>query len=232
MLLRLGSLNSALGVEELYERAKEALANRTGTDPLLLDLSGVAFIPPAGVIALITAARVWFNETGERIQLCNIRPNVHQYLERIDLFDQCSLWLGQDCSVAPSDRLDRSRASLRLLEVLPLSSEEDQNSTDVAAAVRRARRIVGAWFDADDVAVGRLLTILAEIASNVTHSRDRGFAVIQRYQDVNSPQLGGRVTIAVGDSGIGIEQSLKTKHSARRPLAISSGAEYILHAIQ
>ncbi len=90
-------------------------------------------------------------------------------------------------------------------------------------ARRRARRIIEAWFEVDARATDRLLTMRAEITSNVTHSRDEGFAAIQRYQGAQSPQLSSRATIAVGDLGIGIKISLYTSYSGRPPAVAELG---------
>src|SRR5262249_42791582 len=153
----------------------------------------------------------WHSETGERVRLCNLRPDVHQYLERMDLFHHCDEWLEQDETLPEEARFGRSLASFNLLELLPISGDEEQNTEDVVMAFTRARRIVEAWFDADEAAVGRLLTMLTEITSNVVHSQDRGFVAIQRYRSTDRNQVGSRVTIAVGDLGIGIRGSLHRK---------------------
>jgi hypothetical protein len=153
----------------------------------------------------------------------------------MDLFRHCDAWLEQEISLAEDERFGRSLASYHLLELLPISSDEEQNAADVVTAFTRARRIVEAWFDADEASVGRLLTMLTEITSNVVHSQDRGFVAIQRYRSSDRSHVGSRVTIAVGDLGIGIHGSLHRKF-ATSPLAsevpLVTGSDYILHALQ
>lgn len=65
----------------------------------------------------------------------------------------------------------------------------------------------------------------------MTHSRDRGFALIQHHKR----QSGGRVSISVGDLGIGIEASLRVQ-GARLLLAeneaVPTGSDAILRALE
>lgn len=230
--LRPVSLKSILGIEQLYQRAEAALLACRPLEPLVLDLSWVGFVPPEGIIALVTAARLWHGATGTRVRLCNLRPEVHRYCERMDVFRQCGTWLEEERTLAEEERFDRAPASSNLLELRSIASDEDQNSQDVAAAVARAARIIQAWFDADADAVRRLLTMFSEIATNVAHSRDQGFALMQRYRG-DTRQLGSRVTIAVGDLGIGVEASLRATARARSNLPrLASGSDYILHALE
>jgi hypothetical protein len=88
---------------------------------------------------------------------------------------------------------------------MSISSDEPQNSWDVTTAVGRAQHILATWFSNDLPGVGSVATILSEVASNVTHSRDQGFAVVQHHRW----PPGGRVTMAIGDLGLGIEASLR-----------------------
>lgn len=230
--LRPVSLNSISSIERFYREVDAAVLACRPLEPLVLDLSWVGFLPPEGIIALVTAARLWHGATGAPVRLSNLRSDVHRYCDRMDVFRQCGTWIEEERPLAEEERFDRAPASSNLLEVHPIASDEDRNSQDVAVALARAARIVDAWFDADAAAVGRLLTMLSEIASNVVHSRDQGFAAMQRYRD-DTRQFGSRVTMAVGDSGIGIEASLRAKaRTGSRPTRLTSGSDYILHALE
>ncbi len=229
------NLNTQAGIERLYGQVATALTGERRAEPLSLDCSWIAFVPPEGIVTLITVARLWHQATGRRIRLCNLQSQVHKYLERMDLFTQCAAWLVEEQPLPAWERFDRSANSATLLEVLPIAGDEGQNCRDVLVAQERASRIVAAWFDADANAVGRLLTMLAEIASNVVHSGDRGFAAIQRYRGPNMYRLGSRVTMAIGDLGIGIEASLRGKTNGGAGLPASRlevGSDYLLHALQ
>jgi hypothetical protein len=216
--------------ESFYEELLAAIADGA-TGPLVVHLSQIPFVTPGTLIRLITAARLWHRLTGNPVILDGMRPNVHQYLERMDLFSSCNDCIRPARHLGVADRWSRSRASDNLLEVMPVSAEAAQNSLDVTAALARAQRILRTWFGADQEAIGPIATMLAETASNVTHSRDRGFAVIQHHRR----QTGDRVTIAVGDLGIGIEDSLG-RQGARLRLGSGepppTGADAILRALE
>jgi hypothetical protein len=229
--VRLAGLDSSSGIEQFYEQAVAALAKCDWSDRLILDLSRVVFVRPHGLIALVTIARLWHAKTGCRVELVDIRPDVHAYLERMDLFARCGPWLEVCEPLADDARFDRSPASPNLLEVLPIASDEEVNASDVAEALERVGLIVDTWFDADASAVGRLLTMLSEIATNVVHSRDRGFATIQRYRRGPSHRS-SLVAFAVGDLGIGIEASLRRRPGRPLDPGLHTGSDYIHHALR
>ena len=234
-LIRPLGLNSFGHIESFYHQVVDALQGGQAREAIHCDLSVVSFVPPEGILALVSAARLWYLVTGYPIHLHNLRPDVHRYLERMDLFSQCGNWIRVAQELADADRLSRSTASQRLLEVLPIASEETQNAQDVTDALARASLILMSWFAADADAVTRLLTMLSEITTNVVHSLDRGFAVMQRYRDNDAVAFGSQVTIAVGDLGIGIQTSLRRKENFPRNLGHQpreSGSDYILHALE
>jgi len=180
---------------------------------------------------LITGARLWHRMTGQPTILAGIQPEVHKYLERMDVFSVCSHWIQQASPLNPAECWSRSQSPRKLLEVMPVSADRIRNSQDVTTAVGRAHRILETWFSNNLPAIGPIATILSEVASNVTHSQDRGFAVIQHHY---APS-GGRVTIAVGDLGVGIEASLRQRGARLGPFhqgapPVGSGA--ILRALE
>lgn len=202
-------LDTLYQVEAFYEELSEVIA--CGYKGLIVDLAQVSFVRPEGVIALVTAARLWHKRTGHRIVLTNIQWQVHCYLERIDLFSRCTAWIAQDHELPSNERWDRNPESVSLLELLSITGDGKRNAQDVGSAVGRAKHILSRWFDAHDNAIGRVMTLSSEISSNVIHSLDQGFAVMQRYRDRTGTGMGSSVVIAIGDLGIGIEASLNSK---------------------
>jgi anti-anti-sigma regulatory factor len=168
-------------VESFYQELVATIATNPAQS-LVLDLSSVQFISPDALMRLITVARLWHRMTGNPVILDGMRLDVHQYLERMDLFTACGECIRPAQHLATADRWSRSRASDKLLEVMPVSAVTDQNSRDVTTAVARAQRILGTWFGTDSTTIGPVATMLSEVASNVTHSRDRGFMVIQHHR--------------------------------------------------
>lgn len=232
-LVRLGGFAQD-PMEALYQQVVEAL-DAGAAEPLAVDLSVIGFLRPNEILALVSIARLWHRRTGHRMTLVAMQSQVHRYLERVDLFTTCGEWVKQDRELSHNERYSRSSASRTLLEVIPIASDPDQNGWDVDDAVVRARRIVKTWFGANKSSVDRLLTILAEVATNITHSHDQGYAVIQRYRHPTDPTAGGRVSVAIADLGIGIEASLRSKpvSATMTPLPkFARGSDAILHAFK
>jgi len=234
MCLKPTSLDSGIGIEYLYQQTLAILQKDNPKEALSLNCSGIRFVRPESIIALITVARLWHQATGHKTYLHNIPVLVHKYLERMDVFTQCNLWIEEDEQLPEEQRFGRSANSTTLLEVLPIASDEQQNTQDILVAHKRASHILRTWFDAENDSIERLLSMMSEIASNVSHSHDQGFAVIQRYQDSGVRRDGSRIVMAISDLGIGIEASLRNKpvYASGVPLAHPiTGADYILHAL-
>lgn len=219
--------------EALYRRlvAVPSQAN----EPLRLNLAHASFVGVDGLLALVTIGRLWHSRTQQPVILCNIPPTVHQYLERIDLFSTCGGWIKQERELPSSERYDRVSESVRLLEIMRVDSNEGQNAKDVARAIGRANHILSNWFGRDLQATGQLCTMLAEIASNIVHSADHGYAVIQRHRDPDNPLFGSRIWIAIADLGVGIEGSLSSQHSRLEPQVrkqLRRGSDYLLQSLE
>jgi hypothetical protein len=219
--------SAVTGLELMYGSLVRARAE--DPEPLRLDFAKTKFIDAEALIGLVLAANTWMRWTGQRTTFQNIAPNVHQYLERMNVFSECAHCVDQDRILDPFERLGRSSSSAKLFELAPISSQGASNETDVVRAVQRARQILGAFGQGGD-AVGRLLTMLSEVSGNVIHSLDRGFAAMQRYKD---GARGGRVVISVGDLGIGIRESLTRKPSFNGTNSrLKNGSDFILEAMK
>lgn len=216
-------------VEALY-----ASLLRQGADdePLEISLSTASFIKPVGVLGLITAARLWHQWTGRSVVLTDVWPPVHAYLERVDVFAECGDFLKITGELAESDELVRSDSSRRLLEVLSIPSEEQANAQAVTDAVRRAEQILSTWLN-DAALQGSVLTVLSEIAQNIIHSRDKGFAVIQRYKQSYTLDIeyASEICIGIADLGIGIKESLCEFHPELRD-KFQLGSDFIQYAME
>ncbi len=199
---------------------------------LTIDLGYIRFIPAEGVLALVNIARLWHRHSGEATVLQQVQQPVLQYLERMDAFVHDEAWLVAADTLPTHECWERSAESTRLLELQPIASAEADNARDVIRAVTRARSILLTWLSNDDLHVGRLCTMLSELASNIVHSDDQGFAIIQRYTDTALPIPGSTITIAIADLGIGIEASLRSRGMDGRTGTLRTGSDYILHSLQ
>src|SRR5262245_41762095 len=77
--------------------------------------------------------------------------------------------------------------------------------------------------------------MVSELATNITHSHDLGFAIVQRYADSSSLVHEHNIVFAIEELGIGIEQSLKRDGSPVDPSLLRQlhqGSDYILQALQ
>lgn len=200
--------------------------------PLAIDLGSVTFIPAEGVLALVNIARLWHRHSGEATVLERVQRPVLQYLERMDAFAHDMACLMAADPLPAHGCWERSAASTNLLELQSIASAEADNARDVSRAVTRARSILATWLGDDTLRVGRLCTMLSELASNIVHSDDQGFAIIQRYTGTASPFPGSSISIAIADLGIGIEASLRCRGTAGHTKLLRTGSDYILHALQ
>ncbi len=215
--------------ESLYRHLERTLAD-TSQAPLRVNCESIGFVHPAGVIGLITAARIWHRTRKRKVLLENLQPQVHAYLERIDIFKECAEFIETTSDLNDTDRFSRSAASSTVLEVTPISGEVDENARDVEHTIARTRKILSVHYGADHSRLHELLNLTSELAQNVVHSGDHGYITAQGYSYTN----GNRVALAISDTGIGIEQSLRDSHASSRAWkgTPATGSDHILLALE
>lgn len=217
-------------IEQLYQSLYLLRDHAYGD--LELDCSFISFVRPTALLALVNTGRLWNKWTNTSVVLTNIPSNVFKYLERIDVFKTCNPWLVTRQQLAVGEQHNRSQRSRTLLEVLPIAGNEPQLTIDVEQACERAEYILRCWFPGHNDAIIPLRQVLSEIASNIVHSQDQGFAVIQRYDGVHRLSAVSQVVISITDLGIGIRQSLaqKGQHPTRKDRSALLASDYIQHA--
>ncbi len=163
-----------------------------GTGPVEIDLSGLKFIDPAGLVSLAVVA--------ERATLLGLpvrfrKPaggDVANYLKRMRLGDQLeALDVAHDLPQVQERRLGH-----RLVELRRFDGEA---GLDTVAAT-----LVQTYVNDHPELIQPLYAALDEMARNVLeHStRSHGYVALQRYDHR------GDISFAVGDSGIGLRQRL------------------------
>ncbi len=227
--LHSGNLQSPDAIEQLFGAIRITVSDG---GILHLNVSRCSFMQPRAILALISAARLWHRLTGHPVVLTNIDNRVHPYLERMDLFQVCRDFLIEQKELAKSRRFDRSPDSNKLLEVLPLPSDEDANVEAVTDGMRRAGQIMRSWID-DENRIQSALTLLSEIGQNIVHSEDVGYAIVQRYKQPYSEnaELASEIHVAIADLGIGIQASLLHNNSSLKT-KFEQGSDFILHALE
>jgi len=170
----------------------------------IFELSNLTFFPPEALLSLVYASRLWHRMTGHVVEWQLENEDTLRYLERMDVFSVFA-----DCVTAPalpSDLWSRG-SSGNLMEVRTLSDELEQNSlNDVPHILAIAQDLLLGRVTAERM--GAACTLLSEVTQNVTHSGSQGYALMQLYKVGN----GRRVHIAVGDTGLGIADSLRRKY--------------------
>src|SRR5262245_51400491 len=134
--LRPIGLRTSEQIEVAFQQL-HALREQTRGD-VELDMSFISFLRPDGILAIVTAARLWHRWTQGHFILTNLQSEVHKYLERIDLFTICGEWLITSQVLQEADRFARSSSSRTLLEIMPITSASPQLSADVHRAYERA----------------------------------------------------------------------------------------------
>src|SRR5579859_4304087 len=210
-------------IEKFYLQFNNALATRIH-DSMAFDFRGIPFLTPDEILAVVSAARLWHRETSQSVTL-HVQKKVQMYLERMDVFALCSDYLVP--GIAVDERWDRSDESRKLLELMPIASQEDENAENVTDALRRAGSILLTWLE-DESRADAIRNLFSEVAENIVHREDVGYAIIQRYSD--SLTGGSRVHIGISDLGIGIQESLCRQNPGLKE-AFQEGSKYILHAL-
>jgi hypothetical protein len=215
----------------LYQQFVDSLS--TVSSDLEIDLVGVRFARPHGVLAIVNLTRYWYEQGKGQTVLINLHPDLHAYLERINLFAVCEPYLATRRSVPEEYRLSRTTVSANLLELLPIRGDEPYIEVDCVQAIKRATYILKTWFPTYSMERHNLCNMLSEITENIKHSQDHGFALIQHYNGRGKSGKANEVVIAVSDLGIGIERSLSSK-GLQPPIVEGTpptAASYIQYAV-
>lgn len=169
-----------------------------------LDLRRVSFIKPYGVIALANGVRLLYERSQNKVELINITPQVHSYLERVNLFSDEST--PTFCQTAPETIWARSGKSLTVLELMPLHNEEVLDSI-----TRRASTIFTNHLG--KIAGSLVVMVLSELCTNVLlHSGDTSGTILIQKCPLSSNSNVSCVRVAVSDLGYGIRETLSRKH--------------------
>ena len=112
------SLFDLQSIELLYQQFVDALS--TASSDLEIDLLEVKFAHPHGILAVVNLARYWYEQGKGRTVLVNLRPELHAYLERIDIFTVCESYLVTRQNLPEEYRVSRTTVSANLLELLPI----------------------------------------------------------------------------------------------------------------
>lgn len=167
-----------------------------------LDMDAVSFVQPYGIIGLVLSARLLSERSGQPVTLRNIRTDIHQYLQRMNIIHVAGPWL--KVSGELGDEWTRNPSTQNLLELTLV-----RNRNDVLNIVDRTENVFARWLVVSNLR--ELLTAVSELCTNIyEHSQDsNGCILIQKYALQLSNQV--KVILAVGDTGVGIRGSLSMR---------------------
>jgi len=185
-----------------------------------IDLGGVTFIDPYGMVGLLEIGELCMLEDVKKTIVLPRSPEVCRYLERMDFFSHAKRYFTLEPMQPPSD--GSSGASDVLLEITPIERANDIHYI-VGKVRERAQAILTAHLRYDERAINGFIVALSEVCQNIIeHSENKGFVGIQKYR---FPSLGKNIVkIAVMDAGIGFRRSLSNRFKLKSDLeAIEKG---------
>jgi anti-sigma regulatory factor (Ser/Thr protein kinase) len=179
-----------------------------------IDLRGVTFIDPYGMVGLLEIGELCLLEDIKKTVLLPRSSEVLLYLERMGFFSHAKRYFSLDPMQPPAT--GRYGESDVLLEITPIERAGDIHYI-VGRVHDRAQSILVNHLRYDDRTINGFIVALSEICQNIVeHSENKGFVGIQKYR---FPSLGKNIVkIAVMDAGIGFRKSLSSRFKLKGDL--------------
>jgi anti-sigma regulatory factor (Ser/Thr protein kinase) len=182
-----------------------------------IDLSGVSFIDPYGMLGLLEIGELCMLEDVRKTVILPRSGEVLKYLGRMDFFGHARRYFSLERPAEDvAGRYQRSVDSDVLLEITPIERSNDIHFI-VGKVKERAQAILATHLRYDERAINGFIVALSEVCQNIIeHSENKGFVGIQkyRYQSLNK----NIVKIAVMDVGIGFRKSLSGRFKLQSDL--------------
>lgn len=182
-----------------------------------IDLSGVTFIDPYGMLGLLEIGELCMLEDVRKTVILPRSEEVLRYLDRMDFFTIAKRYFFLDASAPdPPEKVQRSADSDVLLEITPIERSNDIHL--IVGNVRdRAQAILATHLRYDDRAINGFIVALSEVCQNIIeHSENKGFVGIQKYRFSSLNK--NVVKIAVMDVGVGFRTSLSGRFKLKSDL--------------
>ena len=189
-----------------------------------LDLSGVDFVEPYSMVGLLLAGRNYLRNTGTKLGIVNVPVKIHQYLSRMDFFEEGIFTLMD--KMDPSLLYKRSAFSNRVIEITEIPNKERESISAISDIIglfrKRAKFILKYWLS--PTIIDYFVTVISEVCQNIfEHSLDSGYCAMQTYT-MGSDRI---VRLVIADSGIGFRESF----SGKTDLSYESTAKLIEMAL-
>lgn len=182
-----------------------------------IDLHGVTFIDPYGMVGLLEIGEILKSKGVQKTLLLPESEEVLKYLERMDFFRFADGYFTLRPSQPQiSEKYLRNQSSDVLLEITPIEKSDDIHFI-VGKVKGRAHAILAKHLHYDERAINGFIVALSEVCQNIIeHSETKGFVGIQKYHFQNLDK--NVVKIAVMDIGIGFRMSLSERFSLKSDL--------------
>ncbi|HUL01352.1 MAG TPA: ATP-binding protein [Nitrospirota bacterium] len=198
--------------EEVFDQTIRTLIHSE-----VLDLSGVSFIDPYGMVGLLEIGDVCQREDVKKTIILPKSDEVCNYLARMDFFSFAKQYfILEPIMDSLCKKSQRSQDSDVLLEITPIEKTNDIHY--IVGKVRdRAQSILATHLHYDERAINGFIVALSEVCQNIIeHSQQKGYVGIQKY---HFQHLGKNIVkIAVMDVGIGFKRSLSDRFMLRDDL--------------
>ena len=182
-----------------------------------IDLHGVTFIDPYGMVGLLEIGELLKSQGVQKTLYLPESEEVLKYLERMDFFGFADGYFTlKPVQPQVSEKYLRNQSSDVLLEITPIEKSDDIHFI-VGKVKERAHAILEKHLHYDERAINGFIVALSEVCQNIIeHSETKGFVGIQKYhfQSMNK----NIVKIAVMDIGIGFRMSLSERFSLKDDL--------------
>ncbi|HLE17583.1 MAG TPA: ATP-binding protein [Syntrophales bacterium] len=182
-----------------------------------IDLHGVTFIDPYGMVGLLEIGELLKSQGVQKTLYLPESEEVLKYLERMDFFGFADGYFTlKPVQPQVSEKYLRNQSSDVLLEITPIEKSDDIHFI-VGKVKGRAHAILARHLHYDERAINGFIVALSEVCQNIIeHSETKGFVGIQKYhfQSMNK----NVVKIAVMDIGIGFRMSLSERFSLKDDL--------------
>jgi len=182
-----------------------------------MDLGGVTFIDPYGMVGLLQIGEVFRSEGIQKTVFLPESEEVLKYLERMDFFKfACGYFRLEPSEPILSEKYLRSSYSDVLLEITTIEKSDDIHYI-VGKVKKRAHTILERHLHYDERAIHGFIVALSEVCQNIVeHSESTGLVGIQKYhfQRMNK----NVVKIAVMDGGRGFRKSLSERFLLKNDL--------------
>jgi anti-sigma regulatory factor (Ser/Thr protein kinase) len=188
-------------------RDLDAFMQKRREDNIVLDLSQLGFVDPYGMGILCLIGRHLSTRYWDMTCRLPSDPDVVSYLTRMKVFESLAAY----ATLEGTPQTERPPVhNERLLEVMSI-----EQKVDIETVLGVIEQRVGAILSEELHYTVREITgfknVVAELCHNIIdHSGDKGFVVAQRY--INHKLKKKFAIIGVCDLGIGIRESLSSKH--------------------